>query len=209
MNNPTDSLQPGHPQNMNPSFQKKLSGLALASFICGLFFIIPILGMLTGVAAIILGIIALVMISKRSTELKGNGFAISGIVMGALGIILVPIIALVAAIAIPNLLRAKITANDAYAQAVLKTLATATEAYSAENGTYPSDIEALTNAPQPYLNEDPCFKINNGFMVECQLMSSGYVFTARPTTDGVSGSTTFTISTGGVFSVPESGDSQN
>jgi len=43
--------------------------------------------------------------------------------------IVVAIIALLAAIAIPNLLRAKISANDALAQSTLRALSTVAETY--------------------------------------------------------------------------------
>ena len=59
--------------------------------------------------------------------------------------IVVAIIALLAAIAIPNLLRAKISANDALAKATLRSISTASEAYAtSNNGNYPTAISALT-----------------------------------------------------------------
>ncbi|MBP6342844.1 MAG: prepilin-type N-terminal cleavage/methylation domain-containing protein, partial [Candidatus Omnitrophica bacterium] len=52
--------------------------------------------------------------------------------------IVVAIIALLAAIAIPNLLRAKMSANDALAKATLRSLSTASESYATSNqGNYP------------------------------------------------------------------------
>ena len=52
--------------------------------------------------------------------------------------IVVAIIALLAAIAIPNLLRAKMTSNDALAKATLRAMSTAAESYgTANNGNYP------------------------------------------------------------------------
>src|SRR5438309_12092922 len=57
-------------------------------------------------------------------------------------LIVVAIILIIAAIAIPNLLRAKIAANQASAVGSLRTLHTACIAYSTSYGTFPS---ALTN----------------------------------------------------------------
>ena len=62
-----------------PASAAKTSGLAIASFVLGMlgfctFFI-------TAIPAIILGIIGLVKIGKSGGKLKGNGFAIAGIVV--------------------------------------------------------------------------------------------------------------------------------
>ena len=54
--------------------------------------------------------------------------------------IVVAIIALLAAIAIPNLLSARMTANTAAAKANVRSLSTAAETFStANNGLYPTD----------------------------------------------------------------------
>ncbi len=67
--------------------------------------------------------------------------------------IVVAIIALLAIIAIPNLLRARMTANEALAQSTLRTLSTAAETYaSSHNGNYPTALADLTEANPPYLN---------------------------------------------------------
>ena len=77
--------------------------------------------------------------------------------------IVVAIIALLAAIAIPNLLRAKISANDATAKATLRSLSTASEAYATSNsGNYPSDMTSLTGATPPYLNVAYCGQTLSG-----------------------------------------------
>lgn len=68
--------------------------------------------------------------------------------------IVVAIIALLAAIAIPNLLRARHNANESAAIAALRTLSTAEESYRAAQ-TPPSYSAALTNlssASPPYID---------------------------------------------------------
>ena len=71
--------------------------------------------------------------------------------------IVVAIIALLAAIAIPNLLRAKMTSNDALAKATLRAMSTAAESYgTANNGNYPGHETALTGATPPFLNTAYC-----------------------------------------------------
>ncbi len=117
--------------------------------------------------------------------------------------IVVAIIALLAAIAIPNLLRAKLSANDSLAKATLRAMSTACESYgTANNGNYPGNIASLTSATPPYLNKDYCTgaPVLAGYQYSCAGMSSaGYTITATPVTVGSSGTTVETITTGGVL----------
>lgn len=114
--------------------------------------------------------------------------------------IVVAIIALLAAIAIPNLLRAKMSANDALAKATLRSLSTASESYATSNsGNYPGNETSLTGATPPYLNTSYCFNTVSGYTFACSWGPGTYTFTATPVTVGTSGTTTFTITTGGVL----------
>ena len=116
--------------------------------------------------------------------------------------IVVAIIALLATIAVPNLLRAKMSANDAAAKATLKSLAAASETYAAtvSTGNYPTNMTALTGATPPYISKNYCGTTVSGFAYTCPTQAvSGYTFVATPSTVGTSGSTTFTITTGGVL----------
>jgi len=116
--------------------------------------------------------------------------------------IVVAIIAVLAAIAIPNLLRAKVSANDALAQSTLRAMSTAAETYgTANNGNYPANISALVNATPAYLNTNYCDgTARSGFNFLCTGMGSGfYTFTANAVTIGTTGTTNFSIGTGGVF----------
>ena len=63
----------------------KISGLAIASFVLG---ILSVLGGLTAIPAIILGIIALIVIEKSGGRLTGLAFAIIGIVIPVFAVIL-------------------------------------------------------------------------------------------------------------------------
>ena len=116
--------------------------------------------------------------------------------------IVVAIIALLAAIAIPNLLRAKMTSNDALAKATLRAMSTAAESYgTANNGNYPGNESSLTGATPPYLNTAYCANSPlAGYTYNCSGMAtSGYTITATPVSVGSTGSTTETITTGGVL----------
>jgi len=114
--------------------------------------------------------------------------------------IVVAIIALLAAIAIPNLLRAKISANDALSQSTLRTLSTASETFATSNsGTYPGNATSLTGATPPYLNENYCGQTISGFTYTCTFASGSYSFQAVPVSVGTSGTTTYTMTTGGIM----------
>ena len=116
--------------------------------------------------------------------------------------IVVAIIALLAAIAIPNLLRARMTSNDALAKATLRAISTAAESFgTANNGNYPGNESSLTGAVPPYLNKAYCANSPlAGYNYNCATMSSaGYTITATPVALGSTGSTVYTITTGGVL----------
>ena len=122
---------PGSPHYqppLPPGFKPPMSGKAIASFICGLFvFFFP-----ASVVAVILGHLSLSEIRKSAGRLKGQGIATAGLVLGYLGIAFIPIVLIIAAIAIPNLLRAKMAANEASAAACLRNYVTATITYAVQ-----------------------------------------------------------------------------
>ncbi|MFA4843171.1 MAG: prepilin-type N-terminal cleavage/methylation domain-containing protein [Candidatus Omnitrophota bacterium] len=114
--------------------------------------------------------------------------------------IVVAIIALLAAIAIPNLLRARVNANETNAQATLRTISTASESWAAaNNGNYPTLITVLTGAVPPYLNENYTAAPRQGYNFACTMSAAAYSCTATPVTCNTTGTRTFTVTTGGVL----------
>ena len=119
--------------------------------------------------------------------------------------IVVAIIALLAAIAIPNLLRARVTANESAAQATLRTISTALETYGAANGGFFSPADGtttdtyLTSQTPPYLNQAYCGQTLSGYTYGCTINRATYSLTARPTSCTTSGTKSFTMTTGGVI----------
>ena len=114
--------------------------------------------------------------------------------------IVVAIIALLAAIAIPNLLRAKISANDALARSTLRSMSTASETFgTANNGVYPSDMTSLTGATPPYLSQNYCNTTVSGFNYTCTMGTGNYTFTANVVNMNVTGTTTYTMTVGGIL----------
>ncbi len=109
-----------------PPGVRETSGKAIASLVCGLLFFIPFLF----IAAIVFGHLALSEIRKSAGRLRGEGVAMAGLVLGYVWIAGIPIILIIAAIAIPNLLRARMAANESSAVAEVRTLVTAEATYA-------------------------------------------------------------------------------
>ena len=116
--------------------------------------------------------------------------------------IVVLIIALLASIAIPNILRARVNANDSSAQASLRAIATAMETYLSTNNVYPTTTTALVAATPP---EPPYLQIDyfsgelyNGFTFKADSLSpEGYSITAIQ--EPSLGTASYTITTGSVL----------
>jgi type IV pilus assembly protein PilA len=150
------------------------SGKAIASLVCGIFtFFLP-----ASIAAIILGHISLSEIRKSAGRIGGQGIAITGLVLGYLGIVIIPFILIVAAIAIPNLLRARMAANEASAVGSLRTINIAAVQYAAgyENG-FPSSFEVFGRG------ERLVGDCNHAGLIDRWLAAgqkSGYIFTYTP-----------------------------
>jgi len=120
--------------------------------------------------------------------------------------IVVAIIALLAAIAIPNLLRARHNANETAGIAALRTISTASESYRAAQTPpeYPDALTDLSGATPPYL--DASISSATGTNASRQ----GYYFTytggtntynclATPASSGVTGTRIFYVDQSGVI----------
>ena len=122
-------------------------GLAIASLVIGILSL-PTLGCLGvgAVLSIVLGIIALVRASRDPGAYGGRGFAIGGIVASAISLLVaIPLVGIVAAIAIPSLLRARVSANEAGTIGDVRTVISAEAAYQSANcGAY-GRLECLSN----------------------------------------------------------------
>lgn len=67
---------------------EKSKATAVASFVFGLAFWIPLLNFIFGVLAVYLGLKAISKIKKEPDKYGGKGFAVTGIILGALPIVL-------------------------------------------------------------------------------------------------------------------------
>jgi type IV pilus assembly protein PilA len=141
-------------------------------------------------------------------------------------LIVVAIIGIIAAIAVPGLLRARMSGNEASAIGSMRAITSAEASYSggAANGGYAASLNRLSLACpgstqgfiSPDLSTDPSFK--SGYQIalapatgagpaplDCNGVASvtGYYATALPTQVGVTGNRGFATSTAGtVFFTP-------
>ena len=121
-----------------------------------------------------MGHLSLSDIRRSAGRLGGRGMAIAGLVRGYLGLAVLPIL-IIAAIAIPNLLRSRMAANEASAVGSLRTLNTACEAYATEYRSFPPSLRNLGPGPQP--------SANAADLIVDALASgqkTGYLFTYEP-----------------------------
>jgi hypothetical protein len=150
------------------------SGKAIASLICGIFaFLFP-----SAVAAIILGHLSLSEIRKSAGRLTGRGLAMAGLILGYVGVAAIPVILIVAAIAIPNLMRSRIAANEASAVGSLKSLNVGAMKYGSTYGNgFPPSMKALSGPRAVAAN------CNHAQLIDSLLAAGqkgGYVFTYVP-----------------------------
>ncbi len=125
-----------------PGGQRK--GLAIASLIIGLLSLPTLAGLGIGaLTGIVLGIVALMKASQSPAEYGGKGMAIAGIVASALSFIAIPVLGIIAAIAIPSLLRARVAANEASAIGDTRSVISAEAAYQYANAGHYDTLECL------------------------------------------------------------------
>jgi type II secretory pathway pseudopilin PulG/DNA-directed RNA polymerase subunit RPC12/RpoP len=167
---PADTV-PGPPQ---------ASGKAVAALICGIanalfmFFFFPL-----AILAIVFGHISRAEIKKSNGRLTGGGMAMTGLILGYGSVAIIPIL-IIAAIAIPNLLAARTSANEASAVGAIRTLNTATITYQATYTKYPMTLAAMGGVEGGTPTEEAAGLIDQQL---ASGMKSGYIFTYTPKLD--------------------------
>jgi type IV pilus assembly protein PilA len=187
------------------------SGKATASLILGILGL-TIFSILTAIPAIILGHSSRKEIKASGGRLKGEGLALAGLIMGwistGLVIVIVPIL-IIAAIAIPNLLRSRMAANESTAVGAVRTINTAAVSYAATNNQFPESLDELERAG---LIDDSIAKGNkSGYNFYYEASDSDgdgtrdkYWVVASPVTRGTTGSAEFCSDETGMLRKDES-----
>lgn len=135
MSNPT--IPPLFPST---SAAPTTSMLAIWSLVLGILSFCG--GCITGVPAIILGILALTKINKPPAALKGQGLAIAGLVTGVVGAVFGT--AILAALLLPAVVGARAAAHGAACTNNVRQIVRASHQYAADNnGMLPQSLDQL------------------------------------------------------------------
>jgi type II secretory pathway pseudopilin PulG len=169
---------------------KKRAGLAVASLVLGVVGL-PTLGLL-GVGAITgiaLGAMALMRANKRPQEYGGRGLAIGGLVLNGVSLLLAPVVGIIAAIALPNLLASARAANEASAINNLRVLARAEEVFASTHDGTPGAYDDLKKAG--LLTEELLRGESHGYRFEVNVEDGNFVVLATPAKYPTSGVRSF------------------
>ena len=136
----TSGFSPAPPAGYGGEAQT--DGKAVGSLVLGILSI-TLLPILASIPAIILGHVSRSSIAKSMGRLKGQGMALAGLIMGYLSFAAIPFFLIFAAILIPNLLRARQSANESQAAQRIRTIVTSEMMYSTNNGAYSPTLGKL------------------------------------------------------------------
>jgi len=151
------------------SSEPQTDSKAIGSLVCGIASV-TIFSIIAGIPAIILGHISRSDIRKSEGRLKGEGLALAGLIMGYISLAIIPLILIIAAIAIPNLIRGRQADHEAAAVSTLWKINAAEETYkSISNGRFGQITDLIDR---------------NLLDSEMQRTVSGYYFTVKVSTAG-------------------------
>jgi type IV pilus assembly protein PilA len=191
---------------------QETSGKAIASLVCGLFiFAFPF-----SILAVIFGHLSLSEIRKSAGRLKGQGLAIAGLVLGYAGLAMIPLILILAAIAIPGLLNARMAANEASAVSSVRTLAIAEVSYSESHHDKGYTCALSDLAGTGFIDERLAIGEKSGYTFElkgCSASLDGgpnvkFQVLAYPVTSKSTGRRAFCLDESGVVKTDEKGSPQ-
>jgi hypothetical protein len=207
---PAPAYYPANQPVQSYAGPQQTDGKAVGSLILGIFALFP-LGLLAGIPAVILGHLSRKSIRESLGRLKGDkgdGMAVAGLVMGYLSVAALPLVLIIAAIAIPSLIRARIAANEQAARYQVRTVNTDQVVYANDHpdagyarslavlgpGTPPVDCSVASNATSEHAclidaalgcsSAVWCNKGNYRFnltgICDTETHCTGYVITATP-----------------------------
>lgn len=112
--------------------------------------------------------------------------------------IVVTIIAIILAVAVPNLLRSRVQANENSAVGTIRAIMSAETTFNTQNGRYSQNFAEMTAAIPPYLSGD-WTKPKSGYIFTLGGTAINYTVNANPTTFGTDGNRAFYCDSSGVI----------
>jgi type II secretory pathway pseudopilin PulG len=189
--------QQGAPYYSYGAPTKKSQGMATASLVIGVIGIFTF-GLLAvgAIIGLILGVVALKRTSRQPSVYGGRGVAIGGIVTNALGVLTIFPLAIVLAIAVPNLLAARRAANEASAINGLREIIAAESTYASTAGA--GSFGTLAELGQSnLLDKSLAGGFRNGYRFRVVAFDGGCEARAMPLTYGQTGFRSFYASCDG------------
>jgi len=126
-------------------------------------------------------------------------------------IVIIAIIAIVAAMTIPNLLRARVTANEVCAIETLRNINRSTGVYLNMYSRYPNTFTDLSNATPPFVNSDIAAAVNSGAVYHGYLFNYtknndfSYLCSAHPAKSNITGVNSYRVTESGVIEIRKGG----
>jgi type IV pilus assembly protein PilA len=175
---------------------KETSGKAVASLIFG--FLSLLLSIPAGIVAVVFGHLARRDIKTSGGRLQGDGIALAGLILGYLSFAFIPVLLIIAAIAIPNLIRSRIAANEASSVGTVRSLDIAINTYHQLYHHYPASLRNLgsfgaseSDASAGLIDDVAAAGHKSGYHFLYNRTDDGFEIQAEPDTKGTSGTRCF------------------
>lgn len=172
---------------------KKRTGLAVASLVVGILSLLTFSLFFVGaLTALIMGIVAVSRAGRQPEVYGGRGLAVGGIVTSAISLLMAPMIGIILAIAIPNLLASRRAANEASAVGSLREIVLAEGTYSSTVGA--GSYGSLEELGQASLIEAALARgLKNGYQFDLVATDEACAVSAVPISYGTTGTRSFYI----------------
>ena len=149
MNDQTNPPAVPQPQNSKAAVTSLVFGI-LSLVLCGV-------GAIFAIPGLILGILGMNRVRKSGGTQKGHGLALAGTIMSGLSLLLLPVVGMMAAIAIPNFVKARNSAQYTACVSNLRMIDGAKATWTLEGDKKPSDVptDADLFGADKYIVEKP------------------------------------------------------
>jgi competence protein ComGC len=164
-----ETLTPVQAETQNDGNRPETDPKAAVSMVLGVLSIL--LSVFAGIPAVIFGHLSRASIRRSMGQLKGDGMAMAGLITGYISLFLLPFVAGIVFVAVPNVFRTKIVANESSVISTLKTIHVAAASYQVEHDGFPASLQELGQESLVPLDSQ----------LAATGVQSGYQFAYRPT----------------------------